>query len=131
MSSQAAYASAKVQKTLDDAKDYVFSSWDDNQLRTWLEKNNVISTPEPTTRAGLLNSVKAAYAKSTEPIYHAWSTSTIHEWLVEHGIAHPEPTAREKLIDLMKHNYWDAKDTAYSTWSESQMREWLIAEGVM
>jgi hypothetical protein len=91
----------------------------------------VVSTPAPTGRAALLNNVRVAYSKATDPIYHAWSTSAIHEWLVEHGIVHPEPTAREKLMDLMKHNYWEAKDTAYSTWSESQMRDWLISEGVM
>ena len=131
VSAQAAYASAKVAKKLDESKDYVFSSWDDNQLRTWLEQNNVISTPAPTGRAALLSNVKAAYGKATSPIYEAWSTSTIHEWLVEHGIVHPEPTAREKLLEQMKSNYWDVKDTAYSTWDESTMRDWLISEGVI
>ena len=131
VSAQAAYASAKAAKKLDDAKDYVFSSWDDNQLRTWLEEHGVVSTPAPTGRAALLNNVKVAYAKATGPVYHAWSTSAIHEWLVEHGIVHPEPTARDKLLDLMSRNYWEAKDTAYSAWSESQMRDWLVSEGVM
>jgi len=131
VSSQAAYASARVQKKLDDAKDYIFSTWDDNQLRTWLEEHDVVSTPAPTGRAALLNTVRGAYLKVTNPIYEAWSTSTMHEWLVEHGIAHPEPTARDKLVDLMKTNYYDAKDTAYSKWDESQMRDWLVSEGVM
>lgn len=131
LSSQAAYASAKASKKFDDAKDYIFSTWDDNQLRTWLEQHDVISTPAPTGRAALLNNVRVAYLKVTNPIYEAWSTSAIHEWLVEHGIAHPEPTARDKLIDLMKKNYFDAKETAYSTWSESDMRDWLVSEGVM
>lgn len=79
----------------------------------------------------MLNNVKVAYLKATTPLYEAWSTSTIHEWLVEHGIAPPEPTARDKLLDAMKINYYDAKDTAYSTWNESQMRDWLVSEGVM
>ena len=131
VSSQAAYASAAVQRKFDDAKDYVFSTWDDNQLRTWLEEHDIISTPQPTSRSALLNNVRAAYLKVTDPIYEAWSTSNIHEWLVEHGITHPEPTARDKLIDLMKTNYYDAKDTAYSKWDESEMRNWLISEGIM
>jgi hypothetical protein len=130
-SSQAAYHSAKAAKKLDDTKDYVFSTWDDNQLRTWLEEHDVISTPAPTGRSALLNNVRVAYLKATGPIYNAWSNSAIHEWLVEHGITHPEPTARDKLLDTMKSNYFDAKDTAYSSWSESQMRDWLISEGIM
>jgi hypothetical protein len=120
-----------VAKTLDDTKDYVFSTWDDNQLRTWLQEHNVITSPEPTTRSALLNNVRDAYIKVTSPIYHAWSTSTIHEWLLEHGVVHPEPTAREKLLELMKHNYWETKDKAYSAWDESTMRNWLVSEGVM
>ena len=131
VSSQAAWASAQVQKKLDDAKDYVFSSWDDNQLRTWLEEHNVVTTPDKSDRSALLNSVRDAYLKVTSPIYEAWSTSTIHEWLVEHGISHPEPTARDKLVDLMKSNYYDSKDTAYSKWDESEMRNWLVSEGIM
>lgn len=131
LASQASYASAKVAKKFDDAKDYVFSTWDDNQLRTWLQENNVISTPEPTGRAALLNNVRTAYLKSTQPIYNAWSTSSIHEWLVEHGIVHPEPTQREKLLELMKENYWETKDTAYSRWKDSDMRDWLVSEGIM
>jgi len=131
LSSQAAYASTQASKKLDDAKDYVFSSWDDNQLRTWLEEHNIVSTPAPTGRSALLNNVRVAYLKATSPLYEAWSTSALHEWLVEHGITHPEPTARDKLLDSMKSNYYDAKDTAYSSWSESQMRDWLISEGVM
>jgi hypothetical protein len=131
LSSQAAYHAEKAYKKFDDTKDYVFSTWDDNQLRTWLEEHNVISTPAPTGRAALLNNVRVAYLKVTDPIYGAWSTSAIHEWLVEHGIVAPEPTARDKLINLMKENYWEVKDTAYSKWSESQMRDWLVSEGVM
>jgi hypothetical protein len=69
--------------------------------------------------------------KSTQPIYNAWSTSSIHEWLVEHGIVHPEPTQREKLLELMKENYWETKDTAYSRWKDSDMRDWLVSEGIM
>lgn len=130
-SSQAAYAADRASKKLDDAKDYIFSTWDDNQLRTWLEEHDVISTPAPTGRAALLNNVRVAYSKLTHPIYEAWSTSTIHEWLVEHGIVHPEPTARDKLVELMKNNYYDAKETAYTKWSESDMRDWLISEGIM
>ena len=131
VSSQAAWASAQVQKKLDDTKDYVFSSWDDNQLRTWLEEHNVVTAPEKSDRPALLNSVRDAYLKLTSPIYEAWSTSTIHEWLVEHGISHPEPTARDKLVHLMETNYYDAKDTAYSKWDESKMRDWLVSEGIM
>ena len=126
-----AYASAKAAKKFDDTKDYIFSTWDDNQLRSWLETHDVISTPAPTGRAALLNNVRVAYLKATDPIYEAWSTSSLHDWLVEHGVVQPEPTARDKLLDLMKSNYFDAKDTAYSRWKDSEMRDWLVSEGVM
>jgi hypothetical protein len=90
-----------------------------------------VSTPAPTGRAALLNNVRQGYLKITNPVYEAWSTSSIHEWLVEHGIAHPEPTARDKLIDSMKANYYETKDTAYSRWTESEMKNWLVSEGIM
>lgn len=130
-SSQAAWASNKASKTLDDAKDYVFSTWDDNQLRTWLEEHDIVSTPAPTGRAALLNNVRLAYLKTTQPIYEAWSTSNLHEWLVAHHVVSPEPTARDKLLALMKDNYYEAKDSAYSSWSDSQLRDWLVSEGIM
>ena len=63
-------------RPLDDAKDYVYSSWSDNQLRSYLEKG-LLKPKEQKTREQLLAMMKDAYAAVSEPIYDAWSDSAM------------------------------------------------------
>lgn len=130
VSSLAGYASAKAQSSMDATKDYLYSTWDDNRLRAWLEDHGVETKPHH-SRTDLLGRVNEVWhAKVNDPIYHSWSDNYLKSWLVAHGILHP-PHERDRLIDLMKKNYWDAKDTVFSGWDKESMRQWLVSEGVI
>lgn len=52
-------------------------SWDDNQLRSYLEKKGVIKTKQQATRDELLAKMQETYAKATNPVWQAWSDSYI------------------------------------------------------
>ncbi|KAG6884899.1 hypothetical protein C0993_007356 [Termitomyces sp. T159_Od127] len=135
LSSIAAHATNSASRTLDSTKDYVYSTWDDNKLRSYLEsKGVVVEERAKRSRNDLLGLMYDAYAKVTEPVYHAWSDSYLHNWLVSHNIISPTPPApysREYLLDKMQKFYYDTNESVYSTWSDSQLKEWLVANGVV
>jgi hypothetical protein len=132
--SAASYASgvaSYMARRLDDAQDYVFSSWPDEDLTSWLKAHNALPDPPPSSRGGLLDHVRDAYSKITSPAYSAWSNSYLHEWLTTHGVIPPPKSEREKLLELMDQNYYDLKDSVYSTWEDTDLRNWLVKEGVL
>jgi hypothetical protein len=61
------------------------SSWDDNRLRSYLEEKGVIKTKQQATRDELLAKMNEAYAKTTNPIWQAWSDSYIVSLSSSHG----------------------------------------------
>lgn len=65
------------QHVLDDSKDYVYSTWDDNRLREYLVKQGVLKTKEQKTREELLKMMRDTYAAAANPTWDAWSTSYI------------------------------------------------------
>jgi hypothetical protein len=75
--SAVAQATKDAFRALDDAKDYVYSTWSDSQLRSYLEKKGVLKSEEQKTREQLLAMMKDAYAAVTEPLYDAWGDSTM------------------------------------------------------
>ena len=63
--------------------------WDDNRLRSYLEERGVIKTKSQATRDELLGKMRDAYAKTTNPIWQAWSDSyivskTVPKWFIEY-----------------------------------------------
>lgn len=76
-SSVAASASAQVEQVLDDSKDYIYSTWDDNALRTYLESKGIIESKQQATRNQLLQWMRDTYATAANPIWEAWSDSYI------------------------------------------------------
>ena len=76
LSSVAARVTDAVSRTLDDTKDYVYSTWDDNKLREYLESKGVqVKEQAQNTRNDLLGMMRDAYAKVTQPVWEAWSDS--------------------------------------------------------
>lgn len=75
VSSVAAQASESAVRALDDSKDYVYSTWDDNRLRSYLEEKGVIETKQQATRDQLLAYMRDSYAKVSNPVWDAWSDS--------------------------------------------------------
>ena len=75
VSSLSAQASEATVRALDDSKDYVYSTWDDNKLRSYLEEKGVIKTKQQTTRDQLLAYMRDSYANVANPAWDAWSDS--------------------------------------------------------
>jgi len=133
VSSMASRVTEGVARTLDDTKDYVYSTWDDNMIRAYLESKGVqVREQAKSTRNDLLGLMRDAYAKVTQPVWEAWSDSYLHDWLVSHHIISPKPPSpysREYLLQKMREYYYDSNDKVYSTWSESQLKDWLVRNG--
>jgi hypothetical protein len=75
VSSVIAQATHDVGRAFDDSKDYVYSTWDDNRLRTWLEDHGVIEARKASTRSELMKLANDYYRKAADPIWHSWSDS--------------------------------------------------------
>ncbi|KAH9476956.1 Stress response protein ish1 [Psilocybe cubensis] len=128
----AAQASHEVARQLDNTKDYIYSSWSDNELRTWLEKKGVIKTKSQLRREELLQKMHDAYASVADPVWEAWSDSYMHDWLLSHHIIKSDyEKNRDNLVKQMKKYYYNTSDSVYSTWTDSQLKQWLVQHGIM
>ena len=106
-------------------------SWDDNQIRSWLQEHGVVEPPA-TPRNKLLAKMKETYAAAANPIWEAWSDSYIHQWLLDHGIIKDQSTKRrEELVKLMQDYYYDVNDKVWDSWNDSQMKTWLVEHRVI
>lgn len=72
-----AQATTDVAKKLDEMKDYVYSDWDEKQMRKWLEQRGLLKSKEKKQRNELLQMMHDAYGKVANPIWDAWSDSYI------------------------------------------------------
>ncbi|ELU37734.1 Ish1 domain-containing protein [Rhizoctonia solani AG-1 IA] len=76
--------------------------------------------------------MRTAYAAAANPVYSAWSTSYMHQWLVDHGIIKSDyEKNRDKLIEQLQRYYYGTTDTVYSTWSNNQLRDWLVQHNII
>lgn len=100
-----------------DTKEWIFDSWSDSQLRSFLVHYNVIKNP-PTAREKLLQAAKDNYdgvakklgettAYPGDWLYASWSDSDLRKWLQEHGVVTKDKTPREKLLSAVRSN-WNA-----------------------
>ncbi|KAA1478192.1 hypothetical protein DENSPDRAFT_845383 [Dentipellis sp. KUC8613] len=127
ISSAIAAATNEVSRQLDDSKDYVYSTWDDNKLRSWLEQQGVLKSKQQATRDDMLRLMRENYAKTTQPVWDSWSDSYLHHWLVSHHIAPSDETpSRPSLLERMKLYYYDVTEKVWHTWSDSELRSWLV-----
>lgn len=75
-SSVIAQATRSAARQLDDTKDYVYSTWEDSQLREYLEKKGTSAKDiAEKKRSDLLVMMRDGYAAVANPIWEAWSTS--------------------------------------------------------
>jgi hypothetical protein len=64
-------------KALDDSKDYVYSTWSDNQMKDYLVSHGVLKSGAQKTRSQYLKMMQEHYAAITDPVWQAWSDSYI------------------------------------------------------
>ncbi|KAJ7701557.1 hypothetical protein B0H17DRAFT_1045804 [Mycena rosella] len=134
MSSVAAQATREAARQLDDAKDYVYSTWDDNRLRSYLvEKGVIAKDAAEKKRVEMLTLMRDAYASVATPIWEAWSDSYMREWLIAHDLVAPgaPPPKTDVLKAKMAQYYYDVNDSVWSTWSDSDIKAWLVEHGVV
>lgn len=77
VSAAAARASKDVARNFDDSKDYVYSTWTDNQLRSHLEEKGLLKTKSKKQKDELLQMMHDAWGKVANPVWEAWSDSYI------------------------------------------------------
>jgi hypothetical protein len=98
----------------ENVRDWIFDSWTDSQLKSFLDKNG-IPNPTPTNRASLLKTARENYQSIANKLgqnyyypgnwlYENWSDSDLKSWLDERGYPVPQPTSRDKLIASLRRN---------------------------
>ncbi|KAK5125760.1 hypothetical protein LTR85_012036 [Meristemomyces frigidus] len=108
---------------------WIFDSWTDSQLKSFLDYHN-IPNPNPRTRDSLLSTVRSNYQAAANKagettaypgnwIYQSWSDSDLKEWLDERGVPVPQPSSRDKLIASVRRNSKIASDKASSTYASA------------
>ncbi|KAG1731375.1 hypothetical protein EDB19DRAFT_1896930 [Suillus lakei] len=131
-SSIAAQATQEVGRAFDDSKDYVYSTWDDNQVRSWLEDHGVVEAKKTSTRAELMKLANDYCRTAVEPVWNAWSDSYMREWLISHNLLSPsDTTSRSTLLGEMKKYYYSSPDKVWSAWSDNELKSWLVKHGLL
>ncbi|KAH7882217.1 hypothetical protein F5I97DRAFT_1939653 [Phlebopus sp. FC_14] len=132
ISSAAAQATSEVGRAFDESKDYVYSTWDDNRLRTWLEEHGVVEAKKASTRSDLIKLVNDYYRKTSKPLWQTWSDSYMREWLVSRNLLEPTYTpSRSTLIGQLDKYYYSVSDKVWDTWTDSDLKAWLVAHGLL
>jgi hypothetical protein len=78
-------AETDVARAIDRSKDYVYSTWDDNKLRTYLENQGLIRTKAEKRRDEMLVLMEEHYNKISKPIWETWSDSYMVSFFSIHG----------------------------------------------
>ncbi|EIW76838.1 hypothetical protein CONPUDRAFT_110475 [Coniophora puteana RWD-64-598 SS2] len=131
-SSFAAQATNDAAQALDDTKDYVYSTWDDNKLRDYLEKKGVVEAKDTSTHSDLLRLMRDQYNKASDPVWESWSDSYMREWLIAHNLLEPSDTSsRSTLVGEMKKYYYGAPDYVWTSWDDSKLKAWLVDHGII
>lgn len=76
-SSLVAVATDEVGRKLDDSRDYVYSTWDESQLKDWLVSHGAIKSNQQKSRDEMLKLMRDYYVKAADPAWNAWSDSYI------------------------------------------------------
>ncbi|MCJ1253282.1 hypothetical protein MMC24_001093 [Lignoscripta atroalba] len=95
-------------------KDWIFDSWSDSQLKSFLDKNGV-PAPQPTKRDSLIATARDNYDSIAKKLgetahypgnwlYETWSESDLKEFLDERGVPVPQGSSRDKLIASVRRN---------------------------
>lgn len=71
----AAQATQEVAREFDSTKDYIFTTWDDSELRKWLEENGVVEARKAKSRTELIDLANYYVCKVSDPVWQTWSDS--------------------------------------------------------
>jgi hypothetical protein len=77
-----AQATKEVTDKLDETKDYVYSTWDENQMRSWLVQKGLLKSKEQRKKEELVQMMHTAWGRVANPVWEAWSDSYIVRFLL-------------------------------------------------
>lgn len=80
-----AQATRDVGNKFDEMKDYVYSDWDETQMKDWLVKKGLLKSKEQKKKEELLQMMHNAWGKVASPVWDAWSDSYIVQF--SHSLA--------------------------------------------
>jgi len=137
---------ADAEEEYGDVKNWLFDTWTDSQLKSFLDYHGIPS-PHPRTRDALLSTARSNYATIAQKagetaaypgdwVYSTWSDSDLKSWLDSHGYSVPQGSKRNELIAAVRRNsrlaklkFNDVKDSVadsiFESWSDSQLKEWF------
>ncbi|KAK0189639.1 hypothetical protein F5146DRAFT_1103782 [Armillaria mellea] len=134
VSSIVAQATSGVLRAMDDSKDYVYSTWDDAQLRDYLVQKGVLKSKTEKKRAELLAMMKDAYYSVADPVWESWSNSFMYEWLTSHNVLDGRSNLeknRDVLLAQMSKYYYTPNSYFWDTWSDSDLKAWLVEHNII
>ncbi|KAJ7270720.1 hypothetical protein B0H12DRAFT_1008729 [Mycena haematopus] len=134
VSSVVAQATREAARQLDDTKDYIYSTWEDSRLRSYLvEKGTAAKDVADKKRGELLALMRDVYARVATPVWEAWSDSYMREWLIAHDLypADAPPPTTDVLKAKMSQYYYDVHSSVWSTWSDSDLKAWLVSHNII
>lgn len=56
-----------------ESKDYLYSTWNENQLRAYLESKGIVKTPAEAKKDDLVALVKSSYNDAADNVYDTWT----------------------------------------------------------
>jgi hypothetical protein len=98
----------------ENTKEWVFDTWTDSQLKSFLDRHGIPS-PQPRRRDTLLKTARENYESVARKLdeaahypgnwlYDQWSDSDLKVWLDERGWPVPQPSSRDRLIAAVRRN---------------------------
>ncbi|KAF2115929.1 hypothetical protein BDV96DRAFT_492204 [Lophiotrema nucula] len=116
-------AATKLSETTAYPGDWLYSSWSDSDLKSWLDERG-FPAPQPSSRDKLVasvrrnsrlaslnaqsaydaakNSASAAQQSLSDALLDSWSDSQIKEWADKNGIKVPQGSKRNELLALAR-----------------------------
>jgi len=142
---------ATAEDTYADSKTWIFDTWTESQLKSFLDYHDIPS-PQPRNRDTLLATVRSNYqtiankagetaAYPGDWVYKQWSDSELKKWCDQNGYPCPQPKNRDSLIATVRRNsrqaslkWEDARDkvseATFAKWSDSELKQFLDKNGV-
>lgn len=107
-------AADSVSEELHQAREWVFDTWSDSQLKAFLDRHG-IPAPQPRKRDSLIKAARENYETIAQKVgetasypgdwvYDQWTESDLKQWLDERGWPVPQPTNRDRLIASVRRN---------------------------
>ncbi|KAJ5211751.1 uncharacterized protein N7498_003397 [Penicillium cinerascens] len=107
-------AADSVSDELHQAREWVFDTWSDSQLKAFLDRHG-IPAPQPRKRDVLIKTARENYESVANKVgetaaypgnwlYEQWTESDLKEWLDERGWPVPQPSSRDRLVASVRRN---------------------------